>query len=259
MSVELDEVIASVSLVSKGILAQLASHNQCHESGSKQRAAAVTIRMADSYWHQGEIDALLARRYAQRGYSAPVISISTVASSVITLAAVMPDHSVVGTVTLGVDGVQGLLCDESYADVVSGYRGNGERLCEFGKLALDLPEGDALLGRYVMGALVHVAYIFARHIHGCSRAFIEVNPRHVRFYQRCLGFEVAAEERVCVRAGAPAVLLQVPFQHVDRQIQVFGGQGKASRSKSLYPFWFSAVEHEGIVGRLRRTIRGAAN
>ena len=36
---------------------------------------------------------------------------------------------------------------------------------------------------------------------------MEVNPRHVRYYQRCLGFRQLGEVRQCLRVDAPAVLL----------------------------------------------------
>ena len=36
--------------------------------------------------------------------------------------------------------------------------------------------------------LFHIAYIFARRMHDRTDLLIEVNPRHVRFYERMLGF-----------------------------------------------------------------------
>ena len=47
----------------------------------------------------------------------------------------------------------------------------------------------------VLASLLHTAFIYAKDIKGCHRIVIEVNPRHVRFYERMLGFVTLAGER----------------------------------------------------------------
>ena len=81
---------------------------------------------------------------------------------------------------------------------------------------------------------------------------IEVNPRHVRFYQRMLGFRQLGPERACPRVGgAPAVLLWLRLKHAHEQIELYGGhQDKYAEARSLYPFFFAPQEEDGIVGRL---------
>ena len=49
-------------------------------------------------------------------------------------------------------------------------------------------------------------------------AFIEVNPRHVAFYSRALGFTVASEARFCERVRAPSVLLHLDVETLDEQL-----------------------------------------
>ena len=44
--------------------------------------------------------------------------------------------------------------------------------------------------------------------HSFDYVVIEVNPRHVRYYERMLGFEVIGPERMNPRVEAPAVLLR---------------------------------------------------
>ena len=74
--------------------------------------------------------------------------------------------------------------------------------------------------REALDSLVHSAYVVTRLLHGLTDVVIEVNPRHVRFYQRVFGFTVAAAERVCVRAGAPAVLLRLDLEQFGRKLQL---------------------------------------
>jgi hypothetical protein len=78
-----------------------------------------------------------------------------------------------------------------------------------------------------------------------------VNPRHVSYYERMLGFVVAGPQRVNLRVNAPAVLLCLDFEHARAQIARVGGRPEVSPlERSLYPYFFSAAEEAGIVDRL---------
>jgi hypothetical protein len=84
---------------------------------------------------------------------------------------------------------------------------------------------------------------------------IEVNPRHVRYYQRMLGFQIMGPQRMNRRVLAPAVLLCLDFNHTRTQIARFGGQPEAaSIERSLYPLSFSEAEEAGILARLPRPV-----
>jgi len=81
---------------------------------------------------------------------------------------------------------------------------------------------------------------------------IEVNPRHVRYYERMLGFKVSGPQRLNRRVSAPAVLMSLDFRHAHEQINRLGGKPElADMNRSLYPLFFSVPEEAGIVGRLR--------
>lgn len=121
----------------------------------------------------------------------------------------------VGTLTVGMDGPQGLLSESAYGDVVARARLAGHRLCEFTRFAVAQSVED---GRAVIGSLFEGAYAVCRSLHGATHAFIEVNPRHVAFYRRAFGFVVASGERFCERAMAPAVLLLLELEPFERRL-----------------------------------------
>jgi hypothetical protein len=150
-----------------------------------------------------------------------------------------------GTLTLGLDSPEGLYADELYADEIAAARARGARVCELTRLAID----PAFNSKEVLASIFHLAYIFGRLIHNMTDLFIEVNPRHVSFYQRMLGFRVAGEERICPRVNAPAVLLHLPLDHVDAQIADHAGQPEGG-SRNLYSYFFSASEQSGLLRRL---------
>ncbi len=57
-------------------------------------------------------------------------------------------------------------------------------------------------------------------IHDVTDVFIEVNPRHVAFYSRILGFVVAAGEKLCERVRAPSVLLHAEVEALAARLRV---------------------------------------
>jgi hypothetical protein len=104
-----------------------------------------------------------------------------------------------------------------------------------------------------LASLFHVAYIYAHRVKKLTHLLIEVNPRHVRYYETMLGFEVIAGARHNSRVNAPAVLLSLDLEHAEQQIGRFGGKPEMSAvERSAYPHFFSSKDEAGIAGRLRR-------
>ena len=159
-----------------------------------------------------ELDAahsLVFRRYSWRGYdvSTPADHGQPHAESAshreVTIVA-SGAEGMIGTCTLGFDGPQGLHADATYGDVIRAARSAGRRVGEITRLAVETTDSLA-----VLASLFNLAYVAGKAIDDVTDVFVEVNPRHVLFYTRLLGFKVAGEERTCERAGAPAVLLRV--------------------------------------------------
>ena len=205
-----------------------------------------TVRAADSDGHRSSANILVDRMYAWRGYGIAQGIAANRDQNGITLLATERD-STVGTLSVGFDHASGLMVDELFPDEAEHMRLDGAVLCEFTKLAVDRSSQS----KAVLASMFHMAFLYAHEIHRCDRIVIEVNPRHVRYYERMLGFVVRGSERNNLRVNAPAVLLSLELSHARRQIDRFGGQpGLASAERSLYPYFFSHAEELGIVRRL---------
>ena len=154
---------------------------------------------------------------------------------------------ILGTVTLGTDSSRGMLADEIFKDEIDLYRNAGARVCEVTKLAID-PLAHPKLA---LAALFHILYLYARKIHECTDAFIEVNPRHRHFYEQMLGFQHAGVEKHNPRVNAKAHLLRISLEQMGAQIASLGGTaGATERHRSLYPYFFGRHEELGITDRL---------
>ena len=138
---------------------------------------------------------------------------------------------------------------ELFPDEVGRFRDTGLKVCEFTKLAMDRRARSPRL----LASMFHVAYIYAHRVKELSHLLIEVNPRHVRYYETMLGFDVIAAARHNPRVNAPAVLLSLDLCHAERQIRLFGGKPEMCRSRALrVPALLLVKDEEGILGRLRR-------
>lgn len=202
------------------------------------------IRLANTENGRNKASMLINKMYAWRGYgSAHQVNASP---SRITLTASDQDR-VIGTVTLGIDAEDGLLADEIFKPEIDVRRQAGGKVCELTKLAFD-PD---IRSKFALASLFHIVFIYSRRIHGCTDVFIEVNPRHRRFYETMLGFKRVCETRMNTRVNAPAVLLWVDIGYVEEQIQRYGGTSdNPDTTRSLYPYFFSPREEAGIHGRL---------
>jgi hypothetical protein len=202
------------------------------------------IRTADTDGRRSSANLLINKMYAWRGYAGTHRLDDD--PNRITLSA--SDHGeVVGTVTLGIDSPVGLLADEVFKDEIDRFRARGAKVCEITKLAFD----PKVRSKAALASLFHVMFIYGRRLHNCTDVFIEVNPRHRRFYETMLGFKRVGELRINPRVDAPGWLLWNSLDYVQDQIERYGGTSDTvENERSLFPYFFSQKEEEGITRRL---------
>jgi len=202
------------------------------------------IRVADTEEGRNSASLLIKQRYAWRGY----VSRQDLQADPnrVTLSA-SKGGEVVGTVTLGIDSDDGLAADEVFRDHIDALRANGAKVCEITKLAFD----PNVRSKNALASLFHVLFIYGRHLHNCTDVLIEVNPRHRRYYETMLGFTCIGELRNNARVNAPSYLLWVSVESVSRNIERLGGTSThPGNERSLYPYFFSVREEQGIKERL---------
>ena len=201
------------------------------------------VRLATTDDRRKSASLLIEKMYSWRGYDADALGQDP---NKITLVAYQEDK-VVGTLTLGLDSPGGMVVDQLYKREADQLRAAGRKPCDITRLAID----QEIKSKSVLAALFHLSFIYGHSIHGATDFLIEVNPRHVVFYQRMLGFEPFGEEKVCPRVNAPAVLLRLDLTHADEQIVKYGGMGSAVKGvKSIYPYFFTRGDELGITQRL---------
>lgn len=204
------------------------------------------LRLANSEGKRESASLLINKMYNWRGYD--TVGLCEDTPNRITLMADTAGEPI-GTLTIGLDSPGGLLADQLYHVELDRLRQAGASVCEFTKLAVD----QAMQSKRVLAALFQLAYIYAHRIHGATDVVIEVNPRHVVFYRRMLGFEQLGEERLCPRVHALAVLLHLSMAYASDQIARYGGHFRDLPGvRSIYPYFLNVKDQEGIAERLQR-------
>jgi hypothetical protein len=204
------------------------------------------LRMMDTSDGRNSASVLINKMYAWRGYSGDHQLAED--PNRITLAARDKQGQTVGTLTLGIDTPQGIMADQIFKEEIDAHRARGAKVCEITKLAFD----PNVQSKETMASLFHLSVMYARDIHHCTDLFIEVNPRHRRFYQHMLGFTQQGQPKTNPRVNAPAYLLWVSFDYVTQQIRALGGKGAEANERSFYPMFYSEREEQGIISRLRQ-------
>lgn len=205
---------------------------------------AFKIRAAKRTGFQRAAGTLIERRYGDRGYRIPGQQEDPYLFTFVGY----DEGKLVGTVSIRLDSNEGLGADDLYKDEIDVLRGGGCRICEFTRLAVDV----TAVSKPVLAGLFHTAYLYASQVHGCTFAIVEVNPRHVPFYRRALGFEPIGAERLNRKVHAPAVLLCVSFEAIAEGLKRYGGKHHLyPKERSLFPHGFSPEEEAGILERLK--------
>jgi len=209
---------------------------------------AFKIRVARHSGAHRDSGALVERQYAGRGYAIP----GTKQHPYLATFLAYDEGLIVGTVSVGLDSEHGLSADELYSKEIDVQRAMGDRICEFTRLAVDRNTAS----KPVLAGLFHTAYLYASVIRGFTHAVIEVNPRHVAYYGRALGFVPIGPKRMNTRVNAPAVLLYAPFAAIAKGLALYAGKevGTPGAGGSLFTYGFPPQEEIGVLKRLRELV-----
>lgn len=204
------------------------------------------IRLAHDASRRAEAKFLVEKQYGKKGYATSPGSESKQACPESVTFASYKDDLMVGTLTVNFDVGNGLLGDALYKAEVDQLRQQGRRVCEFTKLAIDNKRSSKRL----IAGLFHVGLLCAERVWGYTDFIIEVNPSHVGFYHRLMGFEIIGEERYCPRVQAPAVLLRLEASKFREMVDHYAGRLDMSKTeRTLYPYFLLPEQEKKIVAR----------
>lgn len=196
----------------------------------------------------GEAFDLVERRYGDRGLQVTRERYSSRRQDGDIVCTARDGDAIVGTLSVRFDGAGGLHADLLFSTELDEWRTDGVKLCEFGGLAVDRHSHDP---KRVLAQIFHLGYLHAHRRAGCDRLVVEVNPRHVPFYRRCLGLVACTKIRHNPRVQAPAVLMSIALADVREQIALWGGMpDRLASARSLYPLAWDEATEAAMLARL---------
>jgi hypothetical protein len=221
-----------------------ASLYQCTAEGTvDQEHRLIDFRIADSGAQRVSASALINRMYSWRGYSSNHEVAAKPDGSTFT---VWSDEKIIGTLTLTVDSEAGLSIDKTFAKELKPFRAHpGASLCELTKFAFD-PSPNS---RPLMASLFHIIYLYGIRCFDCTDLFIEVNPRHVRFYEIMLGFVRVGPLKTNSAVDAPSQLMRLRVSDIRCYIDIYAGCEQQT-GRSLYPHFFELAEEKQVGDRI---------
>lgn len=188
---------------------------------------------------------LVNRRYAWRGYGANQKLSGRRSETTFTARA---DDELVGTITLVADSERGLAVDQTFPSEMQYFRRKPNAvLCELKKFAVDCVDPS----KPVLASLFHFVFIYGTTNFLGTDLLIEVNPRHVFFYERMLGFERVGGLKVNPQVNAPSQLMWLSVAKIADCIA--NGEADAQR-RSLYAYFFSRELEQSIANELLHTL-----
>lgn len=204
----------------------------------------VTIRVVETGEKIRAACDLINDRYVWRGYGGN----HQILSDAYHLTFTAESHDeVVGTITLATDSPAGLAADRAFREELDTFRAQpGAKICELTKFAFD----SQVHSQELMATLFHIVFVYGHRSYGCTDLFIEVNPRHVRFYETMLGFERVGPVKQNESVAAPAQLMWLKVAKIREQIDAVAGKPDQANHRSLYRLFFSPTEENGIYERL---------
>jgi len=210
------------------------------------RPRAVAIRLVENAETLDAARDLLNSRYVRKGYGGD--HRIPASSHHLTFTAEV-DDAIGGTITLAVDSERGLAADKTFKEELDSVRAlPGAKLCELTKFAFS----DEIHSRELMAALFHVVFVYGSRTHACTHLLIELNPRHVRFYEAMLGFSRLGLPKFNESCGISAQLMVLEVAEIRRQINVHAGGKAPGAGRSLYPLFFEPIAENAIYERLAR-------
>lgn len=207
----------------------------------------LTIMRVTQHGHRQAAEHIISRMYGWRGYGNHH-ELPDHASRTTFIAYV--DEEARGTITLTVDSPHKLGVDATFPEETERLRRTSKTsLCELTKFAFD----PSPRSRPMLAVLFHVIFMYGTQRHDCTDLVIEVNPRHVRFYEASLGFERVGPLRANASVNAPSQLMRLQVAHIDAHIKLLGGRS-TPEGHSLYQHFLGQDDAEALRRRIATII-----
>lgn len=198
-----------------------------------------SIQVAQSFEDKLKAYQLIYQIYQEKGLIEPnqekrwysIFDASLSATTIV----VKKAGEVVGCLTMIFDDTLGLPADELFKNEVDRQRLNSQKIVEIISLGI---KKDVRGANKIFKKLFEVNLYFSYYFHGAEDCIITVNPSHVKFYEKKMGYKRLSDSLSYKKVnGAPAVLMQINGKEIiQRKDQEFFNDFNCDKISKVFNF-----------------------
>lgn len=242
-----------------GMKKTMASFQKGEPLFEKPKPGDFTIKVANTLEEREGVFRLGYKMYLQKGYikeNANQWLIQSYDSHQETAILIIQDKqkNIVGSVTLVFDGPSSLPAEKIYRDELNILRKNNEKIVEISRLVIDPQYKNS---KEILVLLFNYLYIYSYMVKKYTCLAIEVNPRHIAYYQTLLDFTPIGKEKACpIVQNAPAILMYVPLKHgQEKVLAISSGKVAEKNYRSLYNYFLKPEQQALVANYLEKQVR----
>lgn len=224
-----------------GIKKTMASFQKGESLVEKPKPGEYTIKVANTIEEREAVFRLGYKMYLQKGYikeNSNKWMIQNYDFNEETTILIIQDKqkNIVGTVTLVFDGTTYLPAEKIYRDELNILRNKKEKIVEISRLVVDSKFKNS---KEILLLLFNYLYIYSYHVKKYTCLAIEVNPRHIAYYQTLLDFIPIGKQKACpIVQNAPAILMYIPLIHGENKFLRLSNNSEGEKnSRTLYNYF----------------------
>lgn len=249
-SIPLSRSRKSSSGVSIAIRNTMTSLSHGDQLVTKEKPTDFSIKVANTLEEREAVFQLAYQVYLAKGYVKEndlVRLVNSYDNNPDTLILIVKDNNkkIIGSVTLVFDGNSRLPAEKIYGEELNILKAQNEKIVEISRLVIDPNYRNS---KEILVMLFNYLYIYSYYVKNYTCLAIEVNPRHIAYYQSLLNFKTIGSEKPCPSAqSAPAILMYLPLKHSLSEVLRFAKNKEIEkRNRSLYQY-FIKPEQESLV------------
>ena len=216
----------------------------------KVKPSGFTIKVANTLEEREAVFHLAYQVYLDKSYVKKNESkrlINTYDADADTTILIVKDtnNKVVGSLTLVFDGQSRLPAEKIYSQELNALKSKNEKMVEISRLVIDPNFRNS---KEILVLLFNYLYIYSYYVKSYSCLVIEVNPRHIAYYNSLLNFKPIGSEKPCPNVeSAPAILMYLSLKHSqDEVLRLTKNTESEKNNRSLYQY-FVSPEQENLV------------
>ena len=244
----------SASSVSIGIQKTFETFQQGNRLINKLKPGTFTIKIANTLEEREAVFRLSYQIYLAKGFIKEnpqqwhVRNYDHVDDTVI-LMVQDKEKKIVGSVTLVFENSIQLPAEKIYGDEIKKLRTNKFKIVEISRLVIDPRFRNS---KEVLVLLFNYLYIYTYFVKSYNCLTIEVNPRHIKYYELLLNFKRIGNKMPCPNMlNAPAILLFNDLQSEIETLRIYQNSHLV-KNRSLYSYFFKPDQEKLIAAYLEK-------